>query len=223
MSVFFTYAAAVLNTYRIIAIRILLHQILERYYCRLTRSIAVPELTKVLTEVPLQILLLLSLHKRLLGRWEMGAEKCRMLSETVYGRRIIHQENPKSHIFQKPKKQELQLPQSTSNPMMQAVANQPVSVAIEASGNAFQFYSEGVFTGPCRTELDHGVAIVGYGTTVDGIKYWIVRNSWGAEWGEQGYIRMQRDVSAKEGLCGIAMEASYPIKNSSEQVLKDEL
>ncbi|XP_043725951.1 vignain-like [Telopea speciosissima] len=134
---------------------------------------------------------------------------------TVYGRRIIHQENPKSHIFQKPKKQELQFPQSTSNPMMQAVANQPVSVAIEASGNAFQFYSERVFTGPCRTELDHGVAIVGYGTTVDGTKYWIVRNSWGAEWGEQGYIRMQRDVSAKEGLCGIAMEASYPIKNSS--------
>ncbi|XP_043707839.1 vignain-like [Telopea speciosissima] len=115
------------------------------------------------------------------------------------------------------------VPSSDENALMQAVANQPVSVAIEASGNAFQFYSEGVFTGPCGTELDHGVAIVGYGTTVDGTKYWIVRNSWGAEWGEQGYIRMQRDVSAKEGLCGIAIEASYPIKNSSEHVLKDEL
>ena len=74
---------------------------------------------------------------------------------------------------------------------------------------------QGVFTGDCSTELNHGVAIVGYGTTVDGTNYWTVRNSWGPEWGEQGYIRMQRSISKKEGLCGIAMMASYPIKNSS--------
>ncbi|XP_042499408.1 vignain-like [Macadamia integrifolia] len=121
------------------------------------------------------------------------------------------------------------VPSSDETALMQAVANQPISVAIDAGGDAFQFYSEGVFNGPCGTDLDHGVAIVGYGTTVDGTKYWIVRNSWGAEWGEQGYIRMQRGIPAKEGLCGIAMEASYPIKYSSEQIpkptlpLKDEL
>ena len=74
---------------------------------------------------------------------------------------------------------------------------------------------QGVFTGDCSTELNHGVAIVGYGATVDGTSYWIVRNSWGPEWGELGYIRMQRNISKKEGLCGIAMLASYPIKNSS--------
>ena len=71
-----------------------------------------------------------------------------------------------------------------------------------------------MFTGECGTQLNHGVAIVGYGTTVDGTKYWIVKNSWGAEWGEQGYIRMQRGISDEQGLCGIAMEASYPIKRS---------
>ncbi|XP_042506263.1 vignain-like [Macadamia integrifolia] len=113
--------------------------------------------------------------------------------------------------------------------LMKAVANQPVSVAIDASGQAFQFYSEGVFTGPCGTELDHGVAAVGYGTTVDGTNYWIVKNSWGADWGEQGYIRIQRGIPAQGGRCGIAMEASYPIKNSPNRdakpvsPLKDEL
>ncbi|XP_042503116.1 vignain-like [Macadamia integrifolia] len=104
------------------------------------------------------------------------------------------------------------VPANDENALMQAVANQPVSVAIEASGYPFQFYSEGVFVGPCGTELDHGVAIVGYGKTVDGTKYWTVKNSWGADWGEQGYIRMKRRVPTKGGLCGIAMEASYPIK-----------
>ncbi|KAK1403241.1 Vignain [Heracleum sosnowskyi] len=79
---------------------------------------------------------------------------------------------------------------------------------------------QGVFTGDCGTELDHGVAIVGYGTTVDGTKYWTVKNSWGPEWGEKGYIRMQRDVDAEEGLCGIAMEPSYPVKLSANNPIK---
>ncbi|KAK3017852.1 hypothetical protein RJ639_004544 [Escallonia herrerae] len=107
------------------------------------------------------------------------------------------------------------VPAKNEDALLKAAANQPIAVAIDAGGSDFQFYNEGVFNGDCGTELDHGVAIVGYGTTLDGTKYWIVRNSWGPEWGEKGYIRMKRGISAKEGLCGIAMEASYPIKNSS--------
>ncbi|KAF5204890.1 Senescence-specific cysteine protease sag39 [Thalictrum thalictroides] len=99
---------------------------------------------------------------------------------------------------------------NSESALLKAVANQPISVAIDASGSAFQFYSSGVFTGECGTDLDHGVTAVGYGTASDGTKYWLVKNSWGAEWGEEGYIRMQRDIDAEEGLCGIAMEASYP-------------
>ncbi|RVW69591.1 KDEL-tailed cysteine endopeptidase CEP1 [Vitis vinifera] len=94
--------------------------------------------------------------------------------------------------------------------LQKAVAHQPIAVAIDASGSEFQFYSSGVFTGQCGTELDHGVAAVGYGTSDDGMKYWLVKNSWSTGWGEEGYIRMQRDVTVKEGLCGIAMQASYP-------------
>ncbi|XP_037494749.1 senescence-specific cysteine protease SAG39-like [Jatropha curcas] len=102
------------------------------------------------------------------------------------------------------------VPANSEDALLKAVANQPVSVAIDASGSAFQFYSGGVFTGDCGTELDHGVTAVGYGTSSDGTKYWLVKNSWGTSWGENGYIRMERDIDASEGLCGIAMEPSYP-------------
>ncbi|KAM3306701.1 senescence-specific cysteine protease SAG39-like [Capsicum chacoense] len=103
------------------------------------------------------------------------------------------------------------VPANSESALLKAVANQPVSVAIDAGGSDFQFYSSGVFSGHCGTELDHAVTAIGYGQTIDGIKYWIVKNSWGTSWGENGYMRILRDVDAKEGLCGIAMNASYPI------------
>lgn len=90
--------------------------------------------------------------------------------------------------------------------------NQPVSVAIDAGGYDFQFYSGGVFSGNCGKQLNHGVAIVGYGEASNKT-YWLVKNSWGTDWGESGYIRMKRDSTDKRGTCGIAMMASYPIKD----------
>jgi len=89
-----------------------------------------------------------------------------------------------------------------------AVAQQPVSVAIEADQFAFQFYSGGVLTGRCGTRLDHGVLTVGYGTD-SGKDYWKVKNSWGSRWGEKGYIRIERGTNK----CGIANSASFPTVN----------
>ncbi|KAL8200567.1 hypothetical protein R6Q57_011906 [Mikania cordata] len=104
------------------------------------------------------------------------------------------------------------VPPMNEKALMKAVAHQPVSVGIEASGRDFQLYSSGVFTGSCGTELDHGVVVVGYGSE-NGKDYWIVRNSWGTNWGEDGYFRMERNVfGSRTGKCGITMMASYPVK-----------
>ncbi|KAM0066868.1 putative peptidase C1A, papain, patatin-like phospholipase domain-containing protein [Helianthus debilis subsp. tardiflorus] len=107
------------------------------------------------------------------------------------------------------------LPANDEQSLLKAVANQPVSVSIEAGSRDFQFYSGGIFTGKCGTGLDHDVVVVGYGTEA-GKNYWLVRNSWGADWGEQGYVRIERNVIEKTGKCGIAMEALYPVKNGQK-------
>lgn len=93
-----------------------------------------------------------------------------------------------------------------------AVAMGPVSVAIEADTRIFQFYSDGVITDhSCGTNLDHGVLIVGYGIE-NGISYWLVKNSWGSDWGEEGYVKIGRSNSTNDpGICGIAMKPSLPI------------
>lgn len=82
-----------------------------------------------------------------------------------------------------------------------------ISVAVNAGTSGWQLYKEGVFD-PwfCDGQkLDHGVAVVGFGT--DGKDYWILRNSWGTVWGEEGYMRIRRGKNT----CGIANSASYPV------------
>ncbi|KAF9609454.1 hypothetical protein IFM89_016453 [Coptis chinensis] len=65
------------------------------------------------------------------------------------------------------------------NALLQAMAKKPILVSIDTSGYAFQFYSSGVFTGDCGTDLDHGVTAVAFGATSDKTKYWLVKKSWG--------------------------------------------
>ena len=96
--------------------------------------------------------------------------------------------------------------------LMAAVAEQPVSVAVEADGMDWQFYSGGVVTDSCGTNLDHGVLVVGYGTDSAAGDYWKVKNSWGPDWGESGYIRIGRGSKFDpNGECGILMDPSYPV------------
>jgi len=95
-----------------------------------------------------------------------------------------------------------------------AVAQQPVSIAVEADQNSFQFYSSGVMTEACGAALDHGVLAVGYGTE-GSQEYWKVKNSWGASWGQAGYILLGKGgamdkANGGAGQCGIYSDPSYP-------------
>lgn len=92
--------------------------------------------------------------------------------------------------------------------LLAAVVQQPVSIAINA--NPIQLYTSGIYNDweECEGQLDHGVLMVGYGSD-DGEKFWKVKNSWGATWGEEGYFRLARRTSG-DGICGCTEAASYP-------------
>ena len=97
--------------------------------------------------------------------------------------------------------------------LKEAVANGPVSIAIEADTLTFQLYTSGIISSTrCGTNLDHGVLIVGYGVEADGNMYWLVKNSWGSGWGDNGYVKIGRSESTNDnGICGIAMQPSMAL------------
>ncbi|XP_053365291.1 procathepsin L-like [Clarias gariepinus] len=99
---------------------------------------------------------------------------------------------------------------SDENALQEAVATiGPISAAIDANHTSIYLYESGVYDEPecSRICLSHGVLIVGYGTE-NGTDYWLIKNSWGTDWGEKGYIKMSKN---KDNQCGIATAASYPL------------
>jgi C1A family cysteine protease len=100
------------------------------------------------------------------------------------------------------------VPAKSVSQLKAAIAQQPVSVTIEADTLPFQLYNSGILDSTaCGTNLDHAVAAVGYGSE-SGQDYYIVRNSWGASWGEEGYVRIA--AVDGDGICGIQMESLWP-------------
>uniref|UniRef100_A0A672HN48 Cathepsin S, ortholog 1 n=2 Tax=Salarias fasciatus TaxID=181472 RepID=A0A672HN48_SALFA len=101
------------------------------------------------------------------------------------------------------------LPRGDEDELQAVVASVgPVAVAVNARLSSFHFYRGGLYNVPsCNPKLiNHAVLVVGYGTDA-GQDYWLVKNSWGTAWGEQGYIRIARN---KKNMCGIASFAVYP-------------
>jgi len=94
------------------------------------------------------------------------------------------------------------LPSNDPTAILLALQRGPVAVNVDAS--SWHDYESGVYTG-CSTEnvdIDHVVLLVGYGTTTQGVDYYIIRNSWGPGWGEEGYIRLARYDNILKAPCG---------------------
>ena len=102
-----------------------------------------------------------------------------------------------------------------SDQLLEALNHGPVSVAVKANNRAFMYFRSGIITSGCGTnadELDHGILLVGAAMAESvGTPYWIVKNSWGTSWGMKGYVQIKRDTGKGNGVCGIAMDNSYPV------------
>ena len=97
------------------------------------------------------------------------------------------------------------LPQQDEVSLANAVALTPVSVVLDA--NQFQFYKQGIIN-RCSENINHAVLAVGYGEE-EGMKYWLIKNSWGGDWGERGYVRIEKDAGGM-GRCAITYSSVYP-------------
>lgn len=106
------------------------------------------------------------------------------------------------------------IPEGDETSLQQAIANiGPISVCVDASHDSFQHYSGGIYYEPkcgCRDDdLDHAVLVVGYGTdSKTGKDYYLLKNSWGTDWGISGYMKLARNG---KNHCGIATDATYPV------------
>lgn len=102
--------------------------------------------------------------------------------------------------------------QKSSEALAAALCEGPVAVAIEADQNSFQLYQSGILESKCGTNLDHLMLLVGMGKEGDS-EYWKLQNSWGADWGEGGFMRMCKNCGMNDGAgeCGILLDATFPV------------
>jgi len=101
---------------------------------------------------------------------------------------------------------------NSTKALQSAVAAQPVSIGVEADTLVFQFYRKGILNSTrCGQDLDHGILLTGYGADDDGNNFWECKNSWGPSWGDQGYLKIQRDNEVQGGICGILMDNTVPM------------
>lgn len=97
--------------------------------------------------------------------------------------------------------------------LLAALSLGPVSVTVDADSDYFRNYSSGVITAEdCGSKLDHAITAVGFGTDENGVDFYLVRNSWGAAWGDNGYLKIGRNGDGY-GICGIQEISVYATTN----------
>lgn len=106
------------------------------------------------------------------------------------------------------------MPEHSRFELYSAIAEGPVALTIDAASDQFRFYSSGIFGSDCQEEKNHAVAAVGYGTN-SWFMFWNnhyvnLKNSWGQDWGEKGFMRISSNFEEGKGMCGIYREAVIP-------------
>ena len=94
--------------------------------------------------------------------------------------------------------------------LQDALYYQVLSVLVSGSSKVFKNYVKGIIRYNCGTQTDTAVNLVGSGTQGNTL-WWRIRNSWGTDWGEDGYARLYRGTGVGRGTCGIATYPSYPL------------
>ena len=94
--------------------------------------------------------------------------------------------------------------------LQDALEKNPVAVCLSAGNDAFSSYKGGIIDSECGVLVDHCITLTGYGTDESGVEYWKLKNSWGEDWGEEGYVRIER-TSSGVGMCGMYQDNAYPL------------
>lgn len=101
------------------------------------------------------------------------------------------------------------VPYDDINQMKEALSKQPLNLSIQANATSFRSYTSGILNDPaCGNVHNHAVLLVGWGIEND-VEYWTVKNSWGSDWGENGFIRLA--IVEGDGICGTQMWPIYPV------------
>jgi hypothetical protein len=105
------------------------------------------------------------------------------------------------------------LPSKKESAILRALKRGPVTVGICGADKTFLFYTGGIFKyDECCSIQNHAMLIIGYGEDEKtGLQYWIAQNSWGRDWGENGYMRIARSTEGAAGVCSLAVNPSMPI------------
>lgn len=108
------------------------------------------------------------------------------------------------------------VPESNETALAQALAHTPTNVAMCCGEfiDAWHLYTGGIFDekAHCTEPIDHALLAVGYGTDPDGTQFWKIKNSWGAHWGEEGYMRVKRNIADPKGSNAVALLPGFAVK-----------
>jgi len=100
---------------------------------------------------------------------------------------------------------------NTEENLQEALVKVPVATAVDASSQIWQLYTGGIISAAeCGVNVDHGIGVVGYGSTSDGKQYYVLKNTWTETWGLKGYVWIERN-SKTTPACGVTLDASYAV------------